>query len=556
MPRFVACPGLSLLPTEASRFGKGPWWRHAVFYQVYMRSFQDSDGDGIGDLPGLISRLDYLKDLGADALWLSPCYPSPQVDFGYDISDYLGVDPIYGSLKDLDRLIAETGKRGLRIVLDLVVNHTSDQHPWFLDARSSRTAKHRDWYIWRDGKGPGQPPNNWLSTFGGSAWQLDPLTNQYYYHYFATAQPDLNWRNPAVQEAMLAVTEWWYQRGVAGFRLDAVDTLLEDEGLADNPVLPGLNPFGDPRMLDQHNRKLPENQRIFQALRKVADPHAAVTLGETWIDSVAELKKYYGEDDGLHLAMDMLLAMQPTLDATAFRDHIAEVEAAGIWPVYFLSNHDIPRSYTRFGDGQNNDAIAKLMATLQLTLRGTPILYYGEELGMANQTPRRKQDVRDPVGRRGWPKEKGRDGQRTPMPWDASPKAGFTVGTPWLPIPAIARVRNVAQELRDPGSVLCFYRKLLALRRQSPALLDGAYLPLNTDDTQVLSYLRTTPEEAILVVLNLSAIPCTVSYELAPYGLTAPLARTLLTTLTTEPGPDPLRDLALEPFGVRVASLA
>jgi len=258
------------------------WWQHAVFYEIYPRSFQDSTGNGVGDLNGITARLDYLRGLGVDALWLTPCFPSPQVDFGYDVSDYWDIDPLFGTLQDFDRLVAEGRERGLKVILDLVLNHTSDQHPWFKESRSSRTSPRRDWYVWRDGKGPGAPPCNWESLFGGPAWTLDPATGQYYYHYFYRQQPDLNWRNPAVKDEMLDVTRWWYRRGVAGFRLDAVDTVFEDPGLADNPVLPGRNEYGDPNMKNLHNYKLEEEHGLLKDLRRVADETGAVLIGETY----------------------------------------------------------------------------------------------------------------------------------------------------------------------------------------------------------------------------------------------------------------------------------
>src|SRR6202790_2382814 len=267
------------------------WWQNAVFYEIYPRSFADSYNDGIGDLNGITSKMDYLHDLGVDAIWITPCFPSPQIDFGYDVSDYEAIDPMYGTLADFDRLVAEAKKRNIRSILDFVMNHTSDQHKWFLDSKSSRTAPKRDWYIWRDGKGPGHPPNNWISTFGGSAWTLDPMTNQYYYHFFYAQQPDLNWRNPAVKDAMFDVTRWWYDRGVAGFRLDAVDTLFEDSKLKDNPVLPGTNKLGDPNMDNVYNTKLPEVHDVLRGLRKVADQHNAVLIGATWTKDVSELTR-------------------------------------------------------------------------------------------------------------------------------------------------------------------------------------------------------------------------------------------------------------------------
>jgi alpha-glucosidase len=268
------------------------WWQHAVFYELYPRSFADSNNDGVGDLKGITSKLDYLKDLGVDAIWITPCFPSPQVDFGYDVSDYENIDPMYGTLSDFDNLVSEAKKRDVRVILDFVVNHSSDKHKWFIDSKSSRSSEKRDWYIWRDGKGPGQPPNNWISEFGGSAWKFDPTTGQFYYHFFYAEQPDLNWRNPAVKTAMFDVTRWWYKRGVAGFRLDAVDTLYEDPALKDNPVVPGKNAYGDPLQQRIYNTKLPEVHEALRDLRKVADESGAVLIGETWTKDVSELKQY------------------------------------------------------------------------------------------------------------------------------------------------------------------------------------------------------------------------------------------------------------------------
>jgi alpha-glucosidase len=532
------------------------WWQHAVFYEIYPRSYADSNNDGIGDLNGIASKLDYLHELGVDAIWITPCFPSPQVDFGYDVSDYENIDPMYGTLKDFDRLQAEAKKRGIRLILDFVMNHSSDQHKWFLDSRSSRTAAHRDWYVWHDGKGPGQPPNNWESTFGHSAWEFDPKTNQYYYHYFYPQQPDLNWHNPAVEKAMFDVTRWWYQRGVAGFRLDAVDTLFEDPDLRDNPILPGTNKYGDPNMEDKYNKKLPEVHRVLGDLRKVADEHGAVLIGETWTDDIAELKQYYGEHSNeLQMPMDLMFGTVNELSPAEFRKQIAAVDGAGGWPVFVISNHDIVRSYVRYGDGQHNDAIAKVMAGLYLTLRGTPILYYGEEIGMTNNDPKRKEDVQDPIGKIGWPKEKGRDGERTPMQWNTAPNAGFTRGKPWLPVPDTYKTHNVATELKDPNSILSFYKRLLALRHQNKALLEGQYIPLNQDDPHVISYLRKYRNEAVLVVINMSGEAQKVSFDLSAQGYRAPKARTLLTTLSGEPQAGSLSALSVEAFGVYIAAL-
>jgi alpha-glucosidase len=533
------------------------WWQHAVFYEIYPRSFADSNNDGIGDLKGITSKLDYLRELGVDAIWLTPCYPSPQVDFGYDVSDYENFDPVYGSLGDFARLVSESRRRDIRIIMDFVMNHTSDQHKWFLDSKSSRNSAHRDWYIWRDGKGPGQPPNNWHSTFGGSAWKLDPRTGQYYYHYFYREQPDLNWRNPAVKKAMFDVTRYWYSRGVAGFRLDAVDTLFENPDLRDNPVLRGTNRLGGPLMENKYNAKLPEVHDVLRELRKVADENEAILIGETWTNNIDELKQYYGEHGTeLQMPMNFMFTMVNKLSASKFRQQIAAVESAGGWPVYVISNHDIPRSYVRYGDGQHNDAIAKLMAGLYLTLRGTPIMYYGEEIGMENNDPKRKEDVKDPIGRRGWPTFKGRDGERTPMQWNDEPNAGFSRATPWLPVPPTYKTHNVARELKDPGSVLQFHRHLLALRHQNSALLDGEYIPLNENDPNVLSYLRRYKSETVLVVLNMSATAHKVRFDLSPQNLPSATARPLLTTRRDELKKAGLGELSLEPFEVYIAEIS
>jgi alpha-glucosidase len=535
-----------------------PWYRHAVFYEIYPRSFMDSNGDGVGDLNGIASKLDYLQALGVDAIWIAPCFPSPQVDFGYDVSDYENIDPMYGTLADFDRLQKLGADHGIKIILDFVVNHTSDQHPWFTDSRSSRTAPKRDWYIWRDSKVPGKddgPPNNWISVFGGPAWQWDSTTNQYYYHYFYVQQPDLNWRNPAVVDAMYGTTEWWYKRGVAGFRLDAVDSLFEDPALRDNPVLPGTNAFGDPIIEDKYTQRLPEVHTALQGLRTVANKYHAVLIGETWTDNVAQLKPYYGvADDELQMPMDLLLT-KLKFSASVFREHIDAVESTGEWPVFVIGNHDVQRSWNRYGDGEHNDQIAKDMAAMYLTLRGTPILYYGEEIGMQNNDPTRREDVKDPIGRLGWPKEKGRDGERTPMQWNNEPNAGFTTGTPWNAIPETYKTCNVADELKDPNSILNWYKQLLALRRSAPALLDGDYVVLNEEDPNVFSYLRKTATDAVIVVINMSASPQTVNFKLSRERVNAKSAKTLLSTQPSLQNNSSVAQLSLEPFAVYIAAL-
>jgi alpha-glucosidase len=391
-----------------------------------------------------------------------------------------------------------------------------------------------------------------VSGFGGSGWKFDSTTNQYYYHYFYAAQPDLNWRNPAVKDAMFDVTRWWYRRGVAGFRLDAVDTLFEDPNLEDNPIIrSGTNAFGDPIEENKYNTKLPEVHDILRGLRKVADEHNAVLVGETWTADVAELNRYYGEGNNeLQLPMDFLFTMVNKLSPAEFRKQIAAVNAASGWPTFVISNHDIVRSYDRYGDGQHNDQIAKLMAALYLTLRGTPIMYYGEEIGMKTTPPTRQEDVRDPIGRTGWPQEKGRDGERTPMQWNSSENAGFSKGTPWLPVPPTYNTHNVADESKDPDSILVFYKNVLKLRHTNPALLDGSYTAINDSDANVLSYLRVYKDRGVVVALNMSDTPQKVNLELKGNGFAA--AKSLLATGKSGANGS---EVSLEPFGVFIGEL-
>ena len=555
---MLACSFFIARPVTAQQTDPNghAWWQHAVFYEVYPRSFADSNGDGIGDLNGITSKLDYLHNLGVDAIWITPCFPSPQVDFGYDVSDYEAIDPMYGTMKDFDHLVAEARKRNIKVILDFVVNHTSDQHKWFIDSRSSRTAGHRDWYIWHDGKGSGEPPNNWYSTFGTSAWKFDPATKQYYYHYFYPEQPDLNWRNPAVEKAMFDTTRFWYKRGVVGFRLDAVDTMFEDVHLTDNPLSSGTDKFGRPNMVEKFNKKQPEMHTSLKGLRRVADEYNAVLIGETWTDDVKELKDYYGEhNDELQMPMDLILTRLP-VSAPVLRDHIAAVESSGYWPTYVIANHDITRSYTRLGDGARNDDIAKLMAAFYLTLRGTAIMYYGEEIGMKNSDPVRKEDVQDPIGRLGWPLEKGRDGERTPMQWTPGPDAGFsTAKKTWLPVPDSANIYNVETESKNPNSLLNFYKKLLNLRKNDATLREGNYVALNTGDRNVMSYLRQYKDTAVIVVLNMSATNQTVTFDLTGQGLAGAKASTLLHNGAEVPN-GAFKTVVLAPYGCFIAKLS
>jgi alpha-glucosidase len=532
------------------------WWKHAIIYEIYPRSFQDSNGDGVGDINGITSRLDYLKDLGIDAIWITPMYPSPGVDYGYDISDYTAIDSEYGTMADFDHLMTEAKKRNIRVIMDFVINHTSDQHPWFIESRSSRTNPKRDWYIWRDGKGAGQPPNNWQSWFGHSAWQFDPKTNQYYYHYFYAQQPDLNWRNPEVHKAMEGVLEFWMDRGVAGFRIDAVSRLFEDPDLHDDPYRPGHNVYGDRNIEHKYTDNYPEVNDVLKELRKVVDkyPGDPVLITEADEPNITELTKLYGNGDEVQLPMDFQIADVNKLSAPEFRRLFNEVEnnTAHGQPEYFFSNHDQPRQWDRYGDGLHNDQIAKLMATLLLMTRGTPQMYYGEELGMRTTDPSRIEDVHDPIGRLGWPREKGRDGERTPMQWDESPHAGFTTSTrPWIPIPAYASTYNVEAERKDAHSIFNAYRRLIALRRSEPAVRDGSYEAVDENNPYVFSFLRKSADETILVSLNMSGQPRTVSLK----NLPKKTAVSLYSTPFSGHKAIRLDNIALTPFGVLVAKL-
>jgi len=482
------------------------WWRDGVIYQIYPRSFRDSNGDGIGDLPGITEKLDYLQDLGIDAIWLSPINPSPDVDFGYDVSDYCAIDPKFGSMADFERVVAQAEKRGIRIVLDLVLNHTSDQHHWFRQARAARENPYHDWYIWHDGDGRGNPPNNWQSVFGGAGWQWDESARQYYYHMFYKQQPDLNWRNPQVRAAMLDVFRFWADKGVKGFRLDVFNVYFKDALLRSNPFhLAGLRPFD----LQEHRYDFdqPELLDTLADIRKVLDGYSeCYAVGETFFSTPEKAAGYCGRER-LHAAFDFNFLANRWNPATFARDIAAWQAALGSekWPNYVLNNHDTVRSATRFGQGEH-DARLKVAAAMLLTLRGTPFLYYGEEIGMRDIQVRRSQ-ILDPIGRRYWPFFKGRDGCRAPMQWDASPNAGFGDGRPWLPLHPGYKGRNVETQTADADSLLNFYKRLLALRRRTPALVSGAYEQLEKMPRDVLAYRRGGWVEEALVLLNFSASP-------------------------------------------------
>ncbi|MGQ0603744.1 MAG: alpha-amylase family glycosyl hydrolase [Anaerolineales bacterium] len=498
------------------------WWRDGVLYQIYPRSFADSSGDGIGDLPGLIGKLDHLAALGVAGLWLSPIYPSPFYDFGYDISDYENIDPIFGTLADFDMLVKEAHTRGLKVIMDLVLNHTSHLHPWFVESRSGRDDPKRDWYIWAHPGLDGGPPNNWESVFGGSAWEYDATSGQYYYHQFLKEQPDLNWRNPVVRARMWELIRFWLERGVGGFRLDAVQFLIKDEQFRDNPLTwrpdaPGLGLRAYDRQIHIYDRDRPEMMDILRDLRRVMDAYPErMTVGET--DVLETAVRYVGRDK-LHLAFnfDFNKAGQrelPWLPRT-FQKSILKYESLlppDGWPCYVLSNHDTVRHTTRVGGGRFSDARAKVAATLLLTQRGTPFLYYGEEIGM-QQTAIPREEMQDPVGIRYWPLHPGRDGSRTPMQWDASEQAGFTTGKPWLRVNADHPRRNVAEQVNDPSSVLSVYKRLIALRNGSPALQRGSLKFLLHRPVEGMAYLREAEGQSVLIVLNFFARDLTLRLD-------------------------------------------
>ncbi len=448
------------------------WWQKCVIYQIYPHSFQDSDGDGIGDLPGIIRRLDYLVGLGINAIWISPIFPSPMADFGYDVADYCDVATIFGNLNDFDRLVSEAHRRGLKIILDFVPNHTSNQHPWFLESRRSRNNPKRDWYLWRDGSEQGGLPNNWLSHFGGPAWTWDETTKQYYYHSFLPQQPDLNWRNPAVKQAMYAVMHFWLSRGVDGFRVDVLWLLIKDGGFLDNPVNPGYLP-GE----SSHNRLLPlytadrsEVHAIVAEMRNVIDAYAdRVLIGEIYLP-IHRLVTYYGHDlKGANLPFNFQL-LQTAWNAASIARIIEDYEAAlpsGAWPNWVLGNHDNSRIASRIGEAQ-----ARVAAMLLLTLRGTPTIYYGEEIGMKD-IPISSEQVQDPAEKNEPGLGRGRDPERAPMSWDNSALAGFTSGEPWLPLSPDHANGNVQSLWENPGSILNLYRHLMKLRRDDSALTRG-----------------------------------------------------------------------------------
>ncbi|MCX7681136.1 MAG: alpha-glucosidase [Anaerolineae bacterium] len=564
------------------------WWQKAVFYQIYPRSFADGNGDGIGDFKGMIERLDYLQELGIDAVWLSPHYPSPQHDCGYDISDYTGVAPEYGTLDDFKRFLEEAHRRDIRVILDLVLNHTSDQHSWFIESRSSRDNPRRHWYVWRDGKGPDGPPNNWYSFFGGSAWEYDPVTGQYYYHAFLKEQPDLNWRNPQVKQAMWEAVRFWLDLGVDGFRLDAIGTIFEHPDLPDHTAKSSLEELHyraylaadeqeaarareEIKELFRYQIDLPEVHALMKELRAVVDAYPdRMLVGES--EEIA----YYGSgNDELHLVFNFPLMrtnrLTPAWVRANQRTRLAELPP-GAWPCNTLGNHDTSRVYSQFGDGKHDAALARISLALVLTLRGTPFLYNGEEIGMTDLLLDDISQFRDTVGIRAYkmitellglgPAEAvqlaarvSRDRCRTPMQWANAPNAGFSPAgvRTWLPVnPNYAQGVNVAEQLDDPDSLLHFYRRMLHMRRRTPALIAGDYTPLHEDAEDYLAFLRTSQadRQCCLVVLNMSERAHTLRFALG-----APTARLIFSSHKREEETDQLSHLKVAPFEVYVGEV-
>jgi alpha-glucosidase len=541
---------------------QGDWWRHGVIYHIYPRSFADSNGDGVGDLAGITSRLDYLNDgtpnsLGVDAIWLSPIYPSPMRDFGYDVANYTGVDPLFGTLEDFDTLATEAHARGIRVIVDLVPNHTSDQHPWFVESRRSRDDPRRDWYVWADSKHGDQPPNNWMSAFprAGRAWTFEERTGQWYLHSFLAEQPDLNWWSPWVRTAMDEVMRFWLDRGVDGFRIDVAHRMAKDPELRNNP-LTEVDPDDDPNGIararrlaksgvELYDEDWPEVHEILRRFRRTLDSYDdRMAVGEVYLLDLRKLARYYGTGrDELHLAHNFVFVHQPW-KPEAFRsvvDEYAGLLPADAWPAQFLGNHDHTRVASRYDEGGNGQARARVGAMMILTLRGTPFVYYGEELGMADGQipPDRVVDI------------DGRDPERTPMQWDASPGTGFSpripgrpLAEPWMPVAAGAPRCNVEVERDDPRSMLSLYRRIIWYRKGSAALRQGGYRSFPEAPESLYAFLREAPEERLLVALNFGGEPVRWT---TPPELGEDATVELSTDPDRQPGPKRLSELVIGP---------
>lgn len=499
------------------------WWKSGIIYQVYPRSFKDSDNDGIGDIKGIISKLDYLNDggensLGIDAIWISPIYKSPMMDFGYDISDYRDIDSIFGSLEDFKQLLNSAHKRSIKIIMDLVLNHTSDQHPWFIEASSSKDNPKRDWYIWHENLG--KKPNNWVSLFEmSSAWWLDKRTNEYYLGTFTRNQPELNLRNPEVKREVYDMIRFWLDMGVDGFRLDVVNWFIKDEKYRDNPWKVSFIPMDVQRHIYDRNR--PETHDICKEIRALTDEYKdRMLVGEIYTNDTKEAISYQGKlGDELNMAFNFNFLFEKW-SAGGFYSKIKkyyELLPEDAWPNFTLSNHDQPRHYFRFKAGKDSDARAKLAAAMLMTLRGTPFIYYGEEIGMSCDKILKK-DLQDPLGKRGWPFIKGRDGERTPMQWDNSAYAGFSTKKPWLPVNSDYEYKNVSHQSSIKDSLLSFYKALIWIRKRSNALTIGTFDFLQEAQTDTICYKRSYKGEEVVVILNFSNKICDLHLRLEGQG--------------------------------------
>ncbi|MBI3286283.1 MAG: DUF3459 domain-containing protein [Burkholderiales bacterium] len=490
------------------------WWKDAVIYQVYPRSFFDSDGDGVGDLPGIHAKLDYIAALGVDIVWISPFFTSPMKDFGYDVADYCDVDPLFGTLADFDRLLQRAHELGLKIIIDQVLSHCSEQHPWFVESRSSRDNPRADWFVWADPQADGTPPNNWLAVFGGSAWQWDARRRQYFMHNFLASQPDLNFHHPEVQQAQLENMRFWLKRGVDGFRLDACNFHFHDRALRNNPpagrrqdnAVQDNNPYG--MQLHRYDKTRPENLAFLEKTRRLLNDYGAIAVGEVGADdALAVMAAYTAGGDKLHMAYSFNL-LTPEFSARYIRDQVEQAEArlagaGGGWLSWSLGNHDVPRVLSRWGGAQATPACAKLLLAMQLALKGTPCLYQGEELALS-EAEIAFEDLQDPYGIAFWPEFKGRDGCRTPLPWDAkAPQAGFSTAKPWLPPAPEHATLAVSVQQAEAGSMLNFTRRLLAWRKQNPQLRRGEIVFFDAPEPVLALRRDLAGAPAILCAFNL-----------------------------------------------------
>jgi alpha-glucosidase len=539
-------------PVRDPVYGDADWWRHGVVYQIYPRSFADSDGDGTGDLPGIEGKLDYLRELGVDAIWLSPIYPSPGRDVGYDVSDHTAVDPLFGTEGDFDRLVSAAHRRGIRVILDLVMNHTSDEHPWFQASRASRDGPYGDWYLWRDPSGYDEdgrplPPNNWLSWFGGPAWEWDELRQQFYMHTFLVQQPELNWRNPAVERAQFDMVRGWLARGVDGFRLDVFNAFLKHPELLANPEIEGPTLWARQRHL--YDRDQPDFPDLISRFRAILDEKPGrMSVGELF---ASEAERAVALTIERHMVFDWALLAAPW-SAAAYGDAIWLRESMfgdDRWLANVLSNHDQSRQASRLSASaavSDSDAVARAAAVVLLSIRGTPFLYYGEEIGLRDVVVP-EDEIIDPPAKRAlvdpdfewW----NRDGCRSPMPWDGGPGHGFTTGRPWLRFGDDADDRNVDAQIDDTGSVLATYRRLIALRRRSEALRSGTLRLLDVETPDVLAWSREVESERVVVVVNFADAPRDASIVLG--GATY---RGLAGSHLDPPSPGPDGRLSLRPL--------